>query len=188
MVLTSTIFLGLVVFFARVTDVTLGTVRTISIIQGRTKIAFMLGFFEVSLWLLVVAKVLQEVAQKPILTLFYALGFASGNVVGIYIERHLAFGYSVLRVICPQKGNEMAVVLRKAGYAVTTFIGEGLSGQVVMLYVVCLRKQLKEILSLVTDISPEAFYIIEPASSVSKMYRPYFMEAGTGWRATFKKK
>ncbi|MBN2357175.1 DUF2179 domain-containing protein [candidate division KSB1 bacterium] len=183
-----TIILGVIVFLARVTDVTLGTVRTISIVQGRTKIAFMMGFIEVSLWLLVVAKVLQKVAEEPVLTVFYALGFATGNVVGIYFERRLAFGYSVLRVFSPDHEKSMAEQLRNQGYAVTSFIGEGKSGPVTMLYIVCRRKQLQDILSLVKHISPEAFYIVEPASSVSKLYQPYLLETGTGWRAIFKKK
>jgi len=184
---TSTLLFGVVVFFARVTDVTLGTVRTLSIVQGRTKTAFMLGFVEVTVWIWVVAKVLQLVAQEPILTVFYALGFASGNVVGITVERHLAYGYAVLRVICPDSGMQIAESLRNAGYAATTFLGEGLSGPVTMVYVVCLRKELTEIVARVKEVSPDAFYIVEAAASVSKIYRPYLVEQ-TGWRAILKRK
>ncbi len=184
----STLLLGIAVFLARVTDVTLGTVRTISIVHGRTKVAFLLGFLEISLWLIVVAKVLQKVTQEPLLTIFYALGFATGNVVGIYIERRLAFGYSVLRIILPQHDTLMSATLRENGYAVTTFTGQGKNGPVTMLIIVCMRKQLKDILATVKDISPDAFYIIEPASSVSKLYQPSLMESGTGWQAIFKKK
>ncbi len=182
-----TLLVGLVVFFARVSDVTLGTVRTISIVHGRTRIAFFLGFIEVSIWLLVVARVLQEVSAKPILTVFYALGFSTGNVVGILLERRIAFGHTVLRVISPEHGDRIAETLRAAGYAVTTFLGEGLSGGVRMLVVVFPRKELQDVLTLVKKVSPQAFYVTEQAGNVSKIYRPT-LQPGTGWRAVLKKK
>ncbi len=182
-----TLITGIIVCLARIADVTLGTVRTISIVHGRTKTAFLLGFVEISLWIFVVAKVLQEVATKPVLALFYALGFSTGNVVGILLEKRIAFGYTVLRVISQEKGESIAEQLRTAGYAVTTFLGEGMSGPVCMIYVVIPRKELNGVLSMVKEISPEAFYITERAGSVSKIYRPT-MQPSTGWRAVMKKK
>jgi len=182
-----TLLTGLLVFLARITDVTLGTVRTISIVHGRTKIAFVLGFVEISLWLFVVAKVLQEVTTTPILALFYALGFSTGNVVGILLEKRLAFGYTILRVISQEHGEIITEQLRAAGYAVTTFAGEGLSGAVRMIYVVFPRKELNDVLAVVKRTSPEAFYITEQAGSVSKIFRPT-LQPGTGWRAIMKKK
>ncbi|HNS74342.1 MAG TPA: DUF5698 domain-containing protein, partial [bacterium] len=183
----ATLLTGLIIFFARVTDVTLGTVRTIAIVHGRTKIAFMLGFVEVSVWLLVVAKVLAEVSAQPILTVFYAAGFSTGNVVGILLERRIAFGNTVLRVISAEEGDRIAELLRAAGYAVTVFPGEGLNGPVSMLVVVFPRKELQDVLTLVKKISPQAFYITEQAGSVSKFYRPT-LQPPTGWRAVIKKK
>ena len=88
----STLGLGILIFLARVADVTLGTVRTMSIVQGRTKMSFFLGFVEISMWLAVISAVISKIATSPILGFFYALGFSTGNVVGIMIERKLAFG------------------------------------------------------------------------------------------------
>jgi uncharacterized protein YebE (UPF0316 family) len=184
---TSTLIMGIFVFLARVTDVSLGTVRTISIVHGRTKIAFVLGFIEVTLWLVVVASVLQEVAAKPILAVFYALGFSTGNVIGILLERRIAFGNTVLRVISAAHGDMIAETLRAAGYAVTSFPGEGLNGSVSMLVIVFPRKELQDVLTLVKKVSPEAFYVTEQAGSVSKIYRPT-LQTETGWRAVVKKK
>jgi uncharacterized protein YebE (UPF0316 family) len=183
-----TILLGTIVFFARVGDVSLATVRTISIVHGRTKTAFALGFVEVSIWLMVAAKVLQEVYARPILAVFYALGFSTGNVVGILLERRLAFGHTALRVITSEKGDIIAERLRAAGYAVTTFLGEGMSGTVCMLYMVFPRKQLEEVLAIVKRISPDAFYITEQAGQVSRIYRPTLQSPTTGWRAIVKRK
>lgn len=182
-----TILAGILIFLARVADVTLGTLRTISIVHGRTKAAFLLGFLEISVWLVVIAAVLNKIMSRPILGIFYALGFSAGNVVGIMLERRMAFGHTVLRVISPRDGKKMAQKIRESGYAVTTFEGEGMAGPVTELYVVCRRRDLKNIIPIVKSIAPDAFYITEQAGSVSKVYRP-FMPPPTGWRAILKKK
>jgi len=183
----ATILLGIVIFLARVADVTMGTMRTISIVQGRTKVAFLLGFIEVSMWLVVISAVIHRIAEKPILGVFYALGFSTGNVVGILLERRIGFGHMVLRIITPRAGRMMAEKVRAAGFGVTTFQGEGLSGPVTMLYVVCRRRDLPRVIQMARSIEPDAFYITEQAGSVSRIYRP-FMSSPTGWRAIFKKK
>ena len=183
----STLLTALLIFVARVVDVALGTVRTISIVHGRIKTAFFLGFIEVSVWLVVMAAVLHQVMNKPVLGIFYALGFSMGNVVGIFLERKLALGNIVLRIISPHNGRIMAARIRELGFGVTTFEGEGMSGPVLELYTVCQRKNLKEILNTVENVEPNAFYMTEPAASVSKLYRAIPANP-TGWRAIFKKK
>lgn len=181
----ATLLTGLMVFAARVIDVGLGTIRTITIVQGRTKTAFLLGFVEISVWLTVISTVIPRIADEPLLGLFYALGFATGNVLGIKMERWLAFGYLILRVIT--RRGDLADAVRKAGYAVTTFEGRGMTGPVTELYIVCRRRDLKPIIDKVTEMDPEAFYLTEQAGAVSKIVRP-FMSRRTGWRAIGKRK
>jgi len=181
------LLLGLGIFAARVLDVSMGTVRTIATVQGRTWTAFLLGLIEITIWILVAAAVIREVGETPVLGVFYALGFATGNVVGIKIERRLAFGHNILRVITRKDGQVLAAALRTAGHVITTFQGEGRDGPVTELYIVCRRRDCTNVLGLVRDIDPDAFYITEPAGSVSKVIRP-IMQQATGWRATLKKK
>ena len=178
---------GIAIFLARIVDVSLGTLRTISIIQGRTWVSFWLGFGEIIIWLWVISTVIPQVREIPVLAIFYAFGFAFGNMVGIRLERRLAFGHIILRVISREHYANMADTLRKKGFAVTTFQGEGLSGPVVELNIVCRRKQLREVIGIVKAIEPNAFYITEQVGEVSKIYRP-IMTPVTGWRAILKKK
>lgn len=114
-------------------------------------------------------------------------GFGSGDVVGIKLERRLAFGHIVLRVFSLKKGKKLAKEIRDHGFAVTTFPGEGRSGPVTELYIVCRRRDLKKLIGMVIEVEPKAFYITEQAGDVSKIYRP-FMGPATGWRAILKKK
>jgi len=182
----TTIITGVIIFAARVIDVSLGTLRTISTVQGRTRAAFILGFIEVSMWLAVIATIVTDVAEKPILGLFYALGFSTGNVVGILIERRLAFGNMVLRIFT-SKGERVAKILRKKGLGVTTFEGTGLTGPVTEVLVVCRRRQLADIIDTVGQIAPKAFYVTHAAGIVSRAHGPT-MQPPSGWRAVLKKK
>ena len=108
-------FTGITVFLARIVDVSLGTLRTISIIQGRTRLSFWLGFGEILIWLWVISTVVPQVKEIPVLAIFYAFGFASGNMAGIRIERWLAFGHIIIRVISNKHFREMTDSIRKAG-------------------------------------------------------------------------
>ena len=179
--------LGILIFLARIIDVSVGTLRTISIVQGRTKVAFFLAFIETSVWLIVLSQVLPKVMHTPLLGVFYAFGFASGNVVGILVEKRLAMGYTNFRVITTKFAKEITNSLREKGFAVTNFEGEGKDGKVTEIYVVSDRKNLPALIKVVKEIEPDAFYIAEQAGIVSKIRRPTMVPA-TGWRAVQKKK
>lgn len=78
---TSILLTGIAIFLARIIDVSLGTLRTISIIQGRTWVSFWLGFGEIIIWLWVISTVIPQIKDIPILAIFYAFGFTFGNMV-----------------------------------------------------------------------------------------------------------
>jgi uncharacterized protein YebE (UPF0316 family) len=150
-------------------------------------LSFWLGFFESAIWLAVVSTIVQTVLQQPLLGVVYAFGFASGNLVGIKVEKLIAMGHLILRIISRQNSQLIVSNMRDRGYRVTTFAGEGMSGPVQELYVVCRRKDLKKLLQTVMMLDPQAFYVTEQAGSVSNVCRP-IMQPVTGWRAVFKKK
>lgn len=79
----------LVIIIARITDVALGTLRTVFVVQGRRGIAWIVGFFEILIWVVVVSKVIASLTE-PVYAFAYALGYATGNYVGITLEGWLA--------------------------------------------------------------------------------------------------
>ncbi|MGD9312993.1 MAG: DUF5698 domain-containing protein, partial [Desulfobacterales bacterium] len=93
-----TLLTGLLIFSARIGDVSIGTIRIIVTVQGRSILSFFLGIFELLIWITVIGVVIHKLETQPILAVFYAFGYATGNVVGIAVERKLAFGFMVLRV------------------------------------------------------------------------------------------
>lgn len=182
---------GMAVFLARIADVSLGTLRTICIIKGRTWMAFWIGIVEMGIWLVVMSTVILKIKEVPILSIFYIFGFAFGNVAGIMIEKWLAFGDVVIRVISRKKPLLLAQALRQAGFKVTTFQGEGMSGPVVELYMICRRRKQNEIIRLVHEVEPDAFYVVEQAGQACKPYDPGVRSPRLSvwrWRNVLKKK
>ncbi|WP_052297463.1 DUF5698 domain-containing protein [Flexistipes sinusarabici] len=88
----------LLIFVARICDVTIGTLRIIFVARGMRYFASFLGFFEILIWIVVVAKVMgNEVNMYAYLA--YAAGFSVGNFIGISIENKIAMGNLIVRVI-----------------------------------------------------------------------------------------
>lgn len=159
--ITSEVVLGcLLIVAARVADVSLGTIRTVAVINGRRFVSWMLGFFEVLIWILVVSRVIQTIHEHPLYPIAYALGFATGNFVGITIENRLAFGERVVRVFT-RRGHELAGSLRERGFGVTEFDGRGRDGPVSILFVVAKRKEVGSITRSARELDPECFYVVD---------------------------
>lgn len=182
-----TLGIGILIYLSRVCDVSMGTVRTIVTVQGRIYLAFFLGLIEITIWITVVSTVIVKIEEAPILILFYSLGYASGNVAGILLERKLAFGMINLRIMSLKKGKELASRLRELGQPVTEFQGEGRSGPVTELYAVCRRRDFKRYISIIKEVDPDSFYVTEIVGGVNKLLRPVNQPI-TGWRSRFKKK
>lgn len=184
---TMTLLTGILIFGARVIDVSLGTLRTISIVQGRTRSAFFLGFIEIMVWLAVITTVVNQVISTPVLGIFYALGFATGNVVGILLERRLIAGPIVLRVISSDDHTGLRDYLRQTGHKIITFHGEGEQCSVTEYNVFCRRRDLKGMTAQIKKLDKDAIYITEQAGGMEKILRPT-MQKLTGWRTPLKRK
>ena len=183
----NTIATGFMIFGARVCDVSIGTIRTIVTVQGRSVLAFFLGIAELLIWITVASTVIHQIKDQPILALFYAFGYATGNVAGIALERKIALGITILKVITRTAGRQIADRIRESGQPVTVFSGEGMHGPVLELYIACRRRDVKKNLEVVMEKDPEAFYITEMARDIRKSVRPKSF-LFTGWRAVNKRK
>ncbi|HMU40914.1 MAG TPA: DUF2179 domain-containing protein [Pseudomonadota bacterium] len=160
----------LVVFLARVSDVSLGTLRVVMVTQGRRGRAALLGFLEVLIWVFAVSKVLGNL-QKPMFAVAYAAGFACGNYVGLTLERWAAMGKQAVRVFS-RRGEELADRLRQQGFRVTVFHGMGRDGPVHMLYAETERRKMPCILSDARRIDPQCFYVVDDVRIASSAEEP----------------
>lgn len=179
-------WLPLAIFLARITDVSLGTVRTIAVVKGRILIASLLGFVEVLIWVIAVSNVVTRLDQ-PLNLIAWAAGFAVGNAVGIAIERKLALGDLVMRVISRGEGATIAEKLRNLGQPVTEFEGKGRSGPVQLLYVVMDRVDGDRVERIARSIDPDCVVVSEDVRHASMKLRP-MMTPRTDWRSVLKRK
>ncbi|MDA9859487.1 DUF5698 domain-containing protein [Rubripirellula sp.] len=153
-------FIPILIFLARVCDVSLGTVRTILMITGLRTWAVVLGIAEVTIWVLAVGGVMKYLSH-PLAVVAYAGGFGAGVLIGMLIEERLALGYRIVRVISNHADIEVSNLLRAEGYRVTRLDGSGMSGPVEIAFTVIRRKQLSHIRKLIADQAPETFLSVE---------------------------
>lgn len=161
------IIVPVLIFFARVCDVTMGTIRIIFVSRGHKFLAPLVGFFEILIWLIAIGKIFQNL-NNITCYIAYAGGFAAGNLVGIWLEEKLAMGSVIIRVITRKDGVELIKSLRSAGYGATSIAAEGSSGTVSVIYSVIKRSDLDDVIGIVKRFNPKAFYSIEDVRFVSE--------------------
>jgi uncharacterized protein YebE (UPF0316 family) len=166
------LILPLFIFVARICDVSLDTLRIIFISKGYKFVAPVIGFFEVLIWIVVITRVIQNL-DNWICYVAYAGGFATGNFVGMLLDEKLAFGYEMVRVITKKDAHELTNALRVAGYGVTSVNAMGMQGEVGILYIVINRKKLREVIGMIQEYNPNAFYTIESVNFVNKKLFQY---------------
>ena len=161
------VILPLIVFLARVVDVSLGTLRIIFTSRGLRHLAPLLGFIEVFIWVSVISEVTKG-AHNVVAYLAYAGGFATGNYVGMYIENKLAMGMAVIRVIVPGHVTDLAKKLQQNGFGFTVVEAKGSQGPVRLVYTVVQRKSLPKVGAIIREAYPDAFFTVEELRSVER--------------------
>lgn len=154
------ILLPLLIFLARICDVSLGTMRVIFIARGFKFLAPILGFFEVIIWLLAVRQIIVMIPNW-LCFIAYAAGFATGNFVGMLIEEKLSVGKVVFRVITRHDPSKLVSELKSHGHIVTTSAAKNQEGDVQVIFMVLERHDVNSVLNLVKEFNPNAFYVIE---------------------------
>jgi uncharacterized protein YebE (UPF0316 family) len=146
------------IVLARITDVSLGTIRMVSVVQGRRAFAAVLGFFEALVFISVVAKVLLNMKQ-PIYALAYGLGFATGTYLGMLIEQRLAFGKQLVFLLTP-RGPSLAEVLRAGEYRVAELKGQTRDGVLTILCVEIARREANKLIRIASAVDEQCVVIV----------------------------
>ena len=149
----------LAIFFARLTDVSMGTLRQILIIRGRRGMASISAFFEIMVWVLAISRVITEL-DKIYYMVAFASGFACGNYLGSYIEEKIALGYMFAYIVPKKRSNDLAHKLRKAGFGVTVIHGVGLKGPQPVYNVLFRRRDAQRLLGIIKKYDKDAFYTL----------------------------
>lgn len=166
------LILPILIFCARICDVTFGTIRIILVSKGVKRIAPILGFVEVFIWILAISQIMANL-NNWVCYLAYAGGFATGNYVGMIIEERLAMGTLILRIMISGTADELVKALNKEDFGATTVHAEGSYGKVDLIYTIVNRKDLLSVEEIIKKFNPNAFYSIEEVKKVNKGVFPH---------------
>jgi uncharacterized protein YebE (UPF0316 family) len=158
---------ALFIFVLRVVNMTLDTLRMLFMLRGKKTLSWIVGFLVSLIYVVLLTSVLSNL-NNLLYILAYAAGFATGGVVGIWIEERLAIGFVHLQIVSPRLGVVMAQKLRENGFAVTEIPARGKDGMVSMLSLSVRRKQLMEVENIVNECDDGAFVTSETVHTVQR--------------------
>lgn len=156
-----------VIFLLRVADMTLDTLRVLFVMRGKKVIAWVLGFFQSLIFVVAIGAALENM-NNVLNVIGYAAGFATGNVVGMWIEERLAIGHILLSIVSSHRGAAVAEKLRDSGYAVTEIPARGKDGMVALLNVNVLRKNVDIVRQMVNEVDETAFITADDVRPVRR--------------------
>lgn len=161
------VYLPLVIFISRILDVSMGTMRIIFINRGMKVAAASLGFFEVLIWISVVAEVIANMTHW-MNYIAYAGGFAAGNYIGISLEQKLKVGTQVFRIITRKKADGLMQTLFNLGFRATLLESTGKHGAEQVIFSIAKRRQARQLVGLIQEFDSDAFYSIEDVKYASE--------------------
>ncbi len=163
----SYILLPLLIFFARIFDVSINTVRIIYVLGGRKFTSTLLGFFESFVWLMAIRQIFEHL-DNWMCYVAYPAGFAAGIFVGMMIEEKIAYGKVIVRIITRKDIHILLQYLNKQFFRYTYVNAEGPDGHENLVFTVLEREKLEELLRTLKEILPTAFYTVEKVNRAAE--------------------
>ncbi len=173
--------LPVMIFFGRVFDVSLGTLRIIFVSKGEKYKAPIIGFFEVFIWVVVISQILTR-ANDMIAYLSYAGGYATGNYVGILLEKRIAYGIVLCRIYTHKNGFELIQKLNLLNYGATMTHGKGSTNDIDIVETVIARKEMKKLEAILTNFDKNIFYVVEDVRTKQNGIFPQRKNILARWR------
>ena len=164
----SFLLLPILIFLARIADVSINTIRIIYVLGGRRWTATMLGFFESFIWLMAIRQIFEHL-DNWLCYVAYPAGFASGIFVGMIIEERIAYGKVIIRIITRKEVKELIAYLNSKKFRYTHVNAEGPDGHENLVFTVLERERLEELLYKLKDILPTAFYTVEKVNRAAEV-------------------
>lgn len=161
--------LPLLIFFFRIIDQSIGTLRLIFAAKGLKRLAPVFAFFESFIWLVAIGQIMKQL-DNFYCYLAFASGYAAGNYFGILLEEKLSIGTVVIRVIPQKDTTDLIAHLRAENFGVTVVPVDGMMGPTKMLFTTIRRKEAAYVIDIIKKHNPTAFYTIDEVKIVSGGY------------------
>lgn len=173
--------LPIIIFFGRVIDVSLGTLRIIFVSKGEKYKAPLIGFIEVFIWVVVISQILSR-ANDMVAYLSYAGGYATGNYVGILLENRIAYGIILCRIYTQKDGAGLVRELNKMDFGATLTHGMGSAEKVDIVETVVGRKEMNKLARILTEFDNNIFYVVEDVRTKQNGIFPKRRNILSRWR------
>ena len=156
------IFICLKIFFARIIDVTLGSIRTILMVKGKSIISAIIAFLEVLIWFVVAKEALVTTIDSILIPIFYSAGYATGTLLGTYLSNNLINGIIGLQVITDKNNRKLIDKIRDEGFGISIINLKNYYKQQEkeMLFIQLSKKRLKALIKIIKDIDSNAFIVM----------------------------
>jgi uncharacterized protein YebE (UPF0316 family) len=164
----SYLILPVLIFIARIGDVSINTIRIIYVLGGRRWTATLLGFFESFIWLMAIRQIFEHL-DNWICYVAYPAGFATGIFVGMIIEERIAYGKVIVRIITRKDVSQLISYLNSNGYRYTHINAQGPDGHENLVFTVLERDLLERFLYALKDMLPTAFYTVEKVNRATEV-------------------
>lgn len=158
------------IFFARLIDVSLGTVRTIYTVKGKDLIASLIGIVEITVWFLVVKEALNTTNNSIWIIISYALGFSVGTYLGGKISKRFIRSNLEVQVILSKKDDSIIEKIKKEGYGLTVISVNSNKNDKYMLYIQIRGNTLENLRKLIKQLDPQAFIVVNETKYVENGY------------------
>ncbi|NLD91239.1 MAG: DUF2179 domain-containing protein [Fibrobacter sp.] len=169
----------MIILVAKMTEVSIGTLRHILITKGYRKLGASLSFLEITLWIFVASRVIIGIAEAPIKGIIYSLGYAVGVYIGSRIESRIALGRVLIQVIVEENiGHSMLTSLRENGYGVTSVNANGRHSNKLMLIIYANRLKKEKIIDLIHKVDQKALVVISHVDVLKGGYYPSWRRLG----------
>ncbi|MDH4202989.1 MAG: DUF2179 domain-containing protein [Phycisphaerae bacterium] len=165
------VVIPVLIFLARIVDVTIGTARVIFVSRGYKLLAAATGFFEVLIWLLAIGQIMKNLSN-PMCYIAYASGFALGNYIGITLAEKMSLGTVLIQVMTNRDPSNLINALKEKEYGVTTVQAQGAFNPVKLVFTIVPRKHMNEVLSIIQKHNPKSFYTTQEIASIAKGFFP----------------
>lgn len=175
-------YIPVLIFFARISDVSIGTLRIILTVRGKMVISAILGFLEVTIWVLAISGVLKYLSH-PLAIISYGAGFSTGIILGIQLEKTFVSRFHTIRAINTDPEIKLAKFLREMGYAVTEVQGKGRGGNVEICLITVSRNEVSDLQNKIMDQAPKTFIAVEDVlETLGGVKRPLYSKLPAWFR------
>ena len=159
-------YLCVKIFFIRILDVSLGTIRSIITIKGQAILASMIGFIELFVWFIIVREALNTDNTSIFVAISYAGGFATGTYIGSKLSNHFIKSTFSVQIITDNK--DLISFIRNQGYAVTVMDIQGREAdkEKYMLLIEIHSKSYNDLRKIVEEQDKNAFMIVDETKYV----------------------